>query len=225
MWYEDDPGEERISQLWRRLEDWGIPGVARTARPECGLYDNADTKTEYAAADPILCLYHHCLGELRCAHLMDWPPTWRQLPWQEENYHKRSVCDVYSGLFVQLFVHLITRCVRKHKIKSKYIFRINMFCNTFTKGSLQPWKFLYGFFKLFLMLSQFQSSLVLYVILAHYYHHTNTEDIRDDKKFSHLWGYSKPLHCCHCCLLLKQNWKMAMFVNCKVHSFDIRGCW
>ena len=135
------------------------------------------------------------------------------------------VMFIQDYLIVQLFVHLITRCVRKHKIKSKYIFRINMFCNTFTKGSLQPWKFLYGFFKLFLMLSQFQSSLVLYVILAHYYQHTNTEDIRDDKKFSHLWGYSKPLHCCHCCLLIKQNWKMAMFVNCKVHSFDIRGCW
>ena len=173
----EDGWKTEGSQEWRGRRD---------RRPECGLYDNADTKTEYAAADPILCLYHHCLGELRCAHLMDWPPTCRQLPWQEENYHKRSVCDVYSGLFVQLFVHLITRCVRKHKIKSKYIFRINMFCNTFTKGSLQPWKFLYGFFKLFLMLSQFQSSLVLYVILAHYYHHTNTEDIRDDKKFSHL---------------------------------------
>ena len=63
-----------------------------------------------------------------------------------------------------------------------------MFCNTITKGSLQPWKFLYGFFKLFLMLSQFQSSLVLYVsfILAHYYNHTNTKNTVDHKKLSHL---------------------------------------
>ena len=63
-----------------------------------------------------------------------------------------------------------------------------MLCNTFTKGSLQPWKFLYGFFKSFLMLSKFQSSLVLHVsfILAHYYNHTNTKDIVDHKKLSHL---------------------------------------
>ena len=40
---------------------------------DIGSEDKEDTKTEYAAADPILCLYHHCLGELRCAHLMDWP--------------------------------------------------------------------------------------------------------------------------------------------------------